>query len=166
MKIEVLVNGKTKCIAGIDAYKHLGVHLIAYGDSKKNKEKMTIRCAGSIDKNEWQWKNFEWPSIALKPSDTVSIRFDSKKKVSPAVTKIYNSGENYALIKNKKFARKVSALTKEFRGNLIGLIEEAMSVEGAKNGKRFRHAVGYVVSELFERIDVPIQRDHPDIRDV
>jgi hypothetical protein len=162
MKIEVLINGKTRCVAGIDSYEHLGVHLIGYGS---NKEKITIRCAGSIDKNEWHWKCFEWPSIDVKSSDTVNIRFDSKRKVSPAVTKIYNSGDHYALIKNKKFAKKVSDLTKDFTGNLIGLIEEAKRVEGPRNGKRFALAVGHVVAEVGERIDVPIQRDYPDIRD-
>jgi len=162
MKIEVFVNGKSKCVAGIDSYKHLGVHLIGYGS---NKEKMTLRCAGSIDKNEWHWKHFEWPSIDVKSSDTVNIRFDSKKKISPAVTKIHNSGNGYAFIKNKKFAKKISNLTKDFTGNLIGLFEEAKRVEGPRNGKRFALAVGHVVYAVGERIDVPILRDHPDIRD-
>jgi hypothetical protein len=155
MRIEALINTESCCIAGISTSGYVGAHL--NHESPPGSASLSLV---AIETHESESVHFEWPPVALKEGDVVTIRLLADGPFTEPAKKAATSDHPANLFADPRLAADVLVASKEFENRLSAILEKSKALESPEDHAKFVRAVGRIAAELGERLLYPIYRRH------
>lgn len=155
MRIEALLNTESCCTAGIATPGYVSAHL----NHSKTSGTASLTLV-AIEAHETESVHLDWPVVALKEGDVVTLRLLADgPSTEPAKTS--RTSEHPAnLFSDPNIAAQVLDACKEFENRLGVILERSKALEPPEDHAKFLRAVGYLASELGDRLLYPIYRKH------
>ncbi len=158
MRIEALLNTDSCSTAGIATPGYVSAHL----NHSKTSGTASLTLV-AIEAHETESVHLEWPVVALKEGDVVTLRLLADgPSTEPAKTST-TSNHPANLFKDTSLAAEVLDACKEFENRLGAVLERSKTLEPPEDHAKFLRAVGYMASELGDRLLYPIYRRHPEL---
>jgi hypothetical protein len=133
----------------------------------------------AIEAHETESVHLEWPVVALKEGDAVTLRLladgpstqpakTSRTSDHPAnlfsdpslAAQVLDACKEANLFSDPSLAAQVLDACKEFESRLGVILERSRALEPPEDDAKFLRAVGYLASELGDRLLYPIYRKH------
>jgi len=162
MRLSLSINGVSRLVAAVSGSGYLGGYLNLHERPKDNDYSKSIRLSGT-QTLDTETIRFEWPTFDLKTGDAVEIRVldDGEGDAPSEVRRSSESPQN--LFTNIELAKELLTLVSDFESRLIPLIEKSKETEPVDEQKKIALSIGYVLTELGDRLLYPIYRRHKEL---
>ena len=155
MRIEALLNTNPCSTAGIATPGYVSAHL----NHSKTSGSASLTLV-AIEAHETKSVHLEWPVVALKEGDVVTLRLlGDGPSTEPAKTST-TSDHPDNLFADPELAAQALDACKMFENRLGEILERSKAHEPAEDHAKLLRAVGYLASELGDRLLHPIYRKH------
>ena len=155
MRIEALLNTDSCCTAGIVTRGYVSAHL----NHSKTSGAASITLV-AIEAHETESVHLEWPVVALKEGDVVTLRLLADGPSTEPAKRSTTSDHPENLFADPSLAEQVLDACKEFENRLGAVLDRSKALEPPEDHAKFLRAVGYLASELGDRLLYPIYRRH------
>ena len=155
MRIEALLNTDSCCTAGISTPGYVSAHL----NHSKTSGIASLTLV-AIEAHETESVHLEWPVVTLKEGDVVTLRLLADGPSTEPAKTSRTSDHPANLFADQNLAAQALEACREFENRLGAILERSRTLEPPEEHAKFLGAVGYLASELGDKLLYPIYRRH------
>lgn len=160
MRIEASVNGTKEFVASLTGAGYLSAHLNLADRPNEQRQERKLRVEGFDTNSPTETIFVKWPMVELSLGDVVELRVLEDGIGDPPVEQSRGSEDLSNLFASQALAEELLSACREFESGILELLLKSEQSEPENEHRKFKLAVGHVVSNLGDRFLYPVYRRH------